>query len=103
MSKAAPAGFADPAEAQEGSSGTSTANDSQPNIKDITFGVLGPKLLARRLPVIPLNGKVPITGGWNKRRPTEEKVNRWAVEYPTANVGMLCGFDDLVAAYLDIY
>ncbi len=99
---AAPDQTADWSEAKEGSSGNPNLSDSEPNLKDITFGVLGPKLFPRGLSVIPLHHKRPITEKWGERRPTEAEVNHWTVDYPTANVGLLCGYDDIVAIDLDI-
>ena len=98
----APAGLGHPAGADTNED-TFIIDQNLRNGKGITFSALGPRLFARGISVIPLNGKRPIPLGWNKRPPTEAEVDQWAVAHPDANVGLLCGFSDIVGLDLDIY
>ncbi|QRY67285.1 bifunctional DNA primase/polymerase [Ensifer sp. PDNC004] len=50
----------------------------------------------RNLPVIPVEGKVPILPGWQGQLgalPTEEKRTLWQNQYGDNNIGLLTGFD----------
>lgn len=43
------------------------------------------------LPVMPLDGKVPILTGWQKKVWGPQQVAKWAKQHPTANVGLKTG------------
>ena len=75
----------------------------EPNIKPLTFGHLGPRLFARGLPVIPVNGKIPAVKGWNTQAPSEEQVDVWATKHATDGVGIVCGHGAVAAIDLDLY
>ncbi len=78
-------------------------SETKDDITKLSFGYLGTQLFARGLPVIPLEGKRPILRGWVKQSPKEAEVNSWAREHSAANVGLLCGHDDIAAIDMDIY
>jgi hypothetical protein len=61
-----------------------------------TTNVLDAALAAHHagLCVIPLNGKRPALGGWKqyqKQRPSEQDIRRWAQEGLLRNLGIVCG------------
>ncbi len=61
---------------------------------DGIFGSEAPKFWERNLPVIPVNGKVPIQTGWQGNLggiPNEEKQRELVASYVRHNIGMLLG------------
>lgn len=63
-------------------------------MSDPIFGNEAPKFWTRNLPVIPLNGKVPIFKNWQGNLggiPNEKKQRELIAAHPTNNLGMLLG------------
>lgn len=75
---------------------------------DHIFGNEAPKFWTRNLPVIPVNGKVPVQTGWQGNLggiPNEEKQRGLVAAHPSSNIGMLLGFaidDRTVLVALDV-
>jgi len=72
------------------------------------FGIEAPKFWTRKLPVIPLNGKVPIYIGWTGNLssvPNEERQRELITVHPDDNLGLLLGVpfgDDEILAAPDV-
>ncbi|MGT2465044.1 bifunctional DNA primase/polymerase [Mesorhizobium atlanticum] len=71
------------------------------------FGSEAPKYWERNLPVIPLNGKIPIHPGWQGNLggiPNEEKQSELIAAHPDNNIGVLLGVPtgDKILVALDV-
>lgn len=63
-------------------------------MSEVIFGTEAPKFWTRNLPVIPLNGKVPIHPGWQGNLggiPNREKQAELVAANPNNNIGLLLG------------
>lgn len=66
------------------------------------FSDYASKYFESGLSIIPLNGKVPLIKGWEKfseEMPTAELIDAWCVDYPDANIGLVCGAASGIIAF----
>jgi len=72
--------------------------------RESIFATHAQLLRAQGLAVLPTNGKVPLIAGWRKWRglPSAETIDRFARQFPDANIAILPGPSRLFIADVDL-